>query len=64
MTSASSIQEAGRSKLVLWDNTKGWVGEGGWSWGSGWTDTCAPVGNSCQCISKNHHNIIKKLSSN
>ena len=27
--SASSRHEAGYSKLVLWDNTEGWGGEGG-----------------------------------
>ena len=29
MTSASSMNEAGNSKLVLWDNPEGWDGEGG-----------------------------------
>ena len=29
MTSASSMHEAGYSKLVLWDNPEGWDGEGG-----------------------------------
>ena len=29
MTSASSMHEAGHSKLVLWDNLEGWDGEGG-----------------------------------
>ena len=28
MTSASSMNEAGNSKLVLWDNPEGWDGEG------------------------------------
>ena len=42
MTSASSIHEAGHSKLVPWDNPEGWGGDrvGG---DSGWEDTCAPV---------------------
>ena len=30
MASASSMHEAGYSKLVLWDNPEGWGGEGGW----------------------------------
>ena len=31
MTSASSMQEVGHSKPVLWDNPEGWGGEeGGW----------------------------------
>ena len=29
MTSASSMQEAGHSKPVLWDNPEGWDREGG-----------------------------------
>ena len=29
MTSASSMHEAGYSKLVLWDNPEGWDGERG-----------------------------------
>ena len=29
MTSASLMPEAGHSKLMLWDNTEGWGGEGG-----------------------------------
>ena len=29
MTSASSMHEAGHSKLVFWDNPEGWDGEGG-----------------------------------
>ena len=29
MTSASSMHEAGRSKLVLWDNPEGWGREEG-----------------------------------
>ena len=47
MTSASSMPEAGHSKLVLWDNPEGWDREGG---GRGARDggTCAPVAVSCQ----------------
>ena len=29
MASANSMHEAGHLKLVLWDNPKGWDGEGG-----------------------------------
>ena len=29
MTSVSSMNEAGHSKLVLWDNPEGWGREGG-----------------------------------
>ena len=34
MTSASSMHEAGHSKLVLWANPEGWGGEGGESPGA------------------------------
>ena len=40
MTSASSIHEAGHSKLVLWDNPEGWDGERG---GRGFQDGGTPV---------------------
>ena len=51
MTSASSMHEAGHSKLVLWDNLEGWGGEEG---GRGIQDegTCAPMADSCQCMAK------------
>ena len=48
-TSASSVHEAGHSKLVLWDSQGDGVGRR-WEGGSG--DTCAPVADSCQCIAK------------
>ena len=48
MPSASSIHEAGHSKLVLWGNPEGWGGEGG----DGWGDTCGRVADSCQCMAK------------
>ena len=51
MTSPSSMYEAGHSKLVHWDNQKGWDGEGGGR-GSGWGDTCTPVADSCQYTAK------------
>ena len=35
MTSASSVHEAGHSKLVHWDNPEGWDGEGGGRGNSG-----------------------------
>ena len=38
MTSASLIYEAGHLRLVLWNNSEGWGGEGG-ERGSGWGDT-------------------------
>ena len=41
MTSASSMHEAGHSKLVFWDNPEVWVGEGegGMIWENG-IETC------------------------
>ena len=64
MTSASLMHVAEHPKLVLWDNPKGYGGEGdergGWDVG----DTCIPVANSCWCMTKNHHNILKYLFSN
>ena len=50
VTSASSMHEAGHSKLVFWDNPEGWGGRkvGGGSSGSG--DTCAPVADLSQYV--------------
>ena len=38
LANASSMHEAGHSKLALWDNPEGWGGEGDGKWegGSGW----------------------------
>ena len=52
MTSASSMHEAGHSKLVLWDNPEGWGGEGGGRGVQDEGDTCTPVADSCQCMAK------------
>ena len=51
MTSASSMHEAGHSKLVLWDKPEGWGGEGG---GRGIQDegTPVPATDSCQCMAE------------
>ena len=58
MTSPSLMHETGHSNPVHWDNPKGWGGEGG---GRGVQDgdTCAPMADSCQCMAKNHFNIVK-----
>ena len=52
MISASSMNEAGHSKPVLWGNPKEWGSEGS---GKEFQDvrTCAPVTDSCQWIAKN-----------
>ena len=61
MTCASSMHEAGHSKLVLWDNLEGWdrVGRkvGGGVQDAG--DTCTPIADSHLCMGKNNHNIVK-----
>ena len=46
--SAGSMHEAGRSGLVLWDDPEGWDGKGGERMGN----TCTPVADSCQCVTK------------
>ena len=58
------MHEAGHSKPVLWDNPEGCDGKGG---GGG---EVQDGGHMCTCgwfisvSGKNHHNIVKKLSSN
>ena len=52
MTSASSAQEAGHSKPVLWDNPEEYGWEGGVRGIQGGGDTCTPVADSCQCMAK------------
>ena len=66
MTSASSMHEAGHSKPGLWDNAEGYGGEGGWGGlqDGGQADIWIPVADSCQCMAKKNHNIVKQLSSN
>ena len=51
MSSASSIHEAGHSKLVLWDNPEGWDGERSGS-AVEVGDTCPPMADSCRCVAK------------
>ena len=63
MTSPSLMYETGHSKPEHWDDPEGWDGEGGGG-GFGMGDTCTPVADSCQCMAKNHHNIVKQLASN
>ena len=52
MTSVSSMNEARHSKLVLWDNPEGWGGEEGGRGVQDGGDTCTPVTDSCQCMTK------------
>ena len=51
--------EAGHSKPVHRDNSEGWDGEGGGRGGSRQGDTCISLAESCKCMAKNHHNIVK-----
>ena len=52
MTSVSLMLEAGHSKLVLWDNLEGWGGEGAGRGVQDEGDTCTPMVDSCQCMTK------------
>ena len=54
MASPGSMHETGCSGPVHWDDPEGWDGEGGRreEEGSGWMDTCTPVADSCQCMSR------------
>ena len=52
MNGASSVDEAGHSKPVLWDNAEGWGGEGSGRADSGLADTCTPMVDSCWCMAK------------
>ena len=52
MTSASLMHETGHSKLVLWDNPKGWGREGSGSGIQVGGDTCTPMADSCPCMAK------------
>ena len=60
MTSASSMHEAGHSKLVLWDNPEGWDGERGELGASGWGEMCTH-GRFMLMYGKNHQNITITL---
>ena len=57
-SSASSINEAEHSKLVLWDNSEGWGGEGE---GRGVQDGGTHVHPWLihMIYGKNHHNTVK-----
>ena len=63
MTSASSMHEAGHPKQVLWDNPEGWDGEGGGEFRMGGTHEYLWLIH-VDVWQKNHHIIVKELSSN
>ena len=58
MASASSMQEAGHSQLVLWDNPEGWGGEGGGRGAQDGWDTCTH-GWFMSMYGRSHHNTVK-----
>ena len=41
------MHEAGHPKPVLWDNPKGYGGEGGWRGIQDGGNTCIPMNDSC-----------------
>ena len=53
------MHETGCSGPVHWNDPEGWDGEGG---GLRMGDTCTPMADSCQCMTKNHYNICKAIS--
>ena len=57
MTKASLMHEAGHSKPVLAENPEGRGREGGGVQDGG--DMCIRVANSCLCMAKKNHNIVK-----
>ena len=58
IASPGSMHETGCSGPVHWDTPDGWDGEGD---GNGVQNggTCTPMADSCQCMAKNHYNIVK-----
>ena len=51
ITSSGSMYDAGCSGLVHWDDPEGWDGEGGGR-GIRMENTCTPMMDSCQCMTK------------
>ena len=58
IASPGSMHETGCSGPKHWDDLEGWDGEGGGrdiqDGGQRYT-----MANSCQCMAKNHYNIVK-----
>ena len=57
------MYDAGNPKLVLCDNLEEWGGEDGGREVQEGEDRHIPMADSCWCMAKNHHSIIKQLSS-
>ena len=52
------MHETGCSGLVHWDDPEGWDGEGGGGEGGQDGEHMYTMADSCQCMAKNHHNIV------
>ena len=59
IASGNVMYDAGSPKSVLCDNLEGWSGEGARRGDQEGGDTCITMANSCCCMAKNHHNIVK-----
>ena len=59
IASPGSMHETGCSGLVHWDDPEGWDAEAGERGGFRMGNTCTPTADSCQCMAKNHYNIVK-----
>ena len=57
ITSPGSMHEAGCSGLVQWDDPEGW--DSGWGGEFRMGNTCVPMADSCECMGKTHHSIVK-----
>ena len=58
INSPGLMHETGRSGLVHWDVPEGWDREGGGRWVQD-REHMYTMADSCQCMAKNHHNIVK-----
>ena len=57
------MHETGRSGPVHWDESRDGMGkEVGGRFRMG--NTCTLMADSCECMAKKHHNIVKQLASN
>ena len=52
ITSPGSMHEAGCSGLAHWDDPEGWDGEGGFGRRVRMGNTCTPMADLCQCMTK------------
>ena len=57
ITSPGLTHETGCSGLVHWDDPEGWDGEGDGG-GLSMGNTCTPMADSCQCMSKTYMMVM------